>query len=324
MEAAALRLLLQRLDLDPPRLHMEEAWDVLGASLEPLVACGLLRETAPSRFTTCWECGGSRTIQVIHLSRPGSPERVPFLPCPQCGPVRIDPEQLRRWDIDVPAFAGALTAAAGVAGPPAEVIPRRLWRLGKAKWAERPHDAYLARYLSDESVPAVAAALSRVPKAVLFLPTEEAVRAWARSLPTLALALESVLGPGEGGMLFDRAYLEARLENAGLVAREKSERRPRKRRDRAAKIEQLEQVLEQHLLAARDHAWATMDRAGAPTLLLRPTQKDLAKQTGLSEPDVSRCLSDPAGKYLRFLWETALHLDEVLRWEARRRWRRPR
>src|SRR3712207_9375640 len=51
---------------------------------------------------------------------------------------------------------------------------------------------------------------------------------------------------------------------------------------------------------------------GAAALLPRPLQRDLARQAGMSEADVSRCLSDPAADLLRRLWAVAEGLGLVL------------
>jgi hypothetical protein len=317
MGPEVLALLLRRLDLEPALLYAEETRDVLGAALEHLLARGLLRETTPSRFTTCWGCGGSHMVQVIPVSPPGRTERILFLPCPECGTHRIDPGQLRRWALNVLRLAEVIAGAAGINGPSAEAVADRLWHLGRASWAGRPRDAYLARNLSDESLPPVAAELSRAPKAVLFLPTQEAVRSWAGSLPNLTLSLEVVLAPGPGGLLFDRAYVESRLKDAEPAP--PAAPRPRKRAERAAKIEQLVKALQEHLRAARDHAWASRDATGAVALLPRPSQQDLARLTGLTSSAVSRCLQDEDANYLRFLWEAADSIEQVLHWDSNRR-----
>lgn len=92
--------------------------------------------------------------------------------------------------------------------------------------------------------------------------------------------------------------------------------RPR-RGARAANIEILEKEMEKHLLAARDHAHSLRDRGREPVLLPRPTQKELAQRTGLSESDVSRCLKDPRATVLKILWETAESLEAVMKYKWR-------
>lgn len=103
---------------------------------------------------------------------------------------------------------------------------------------------------------------------------------------------------------------------ATIVSKSKPRRAPQ-RGTRAANIEKLEKELEKHLLAARDHAHSLRDRDREPALLPRPTQKELARRTGLTQPDVSRCLRDQRAKVLKILWETAESLDEVMKYKRR-------
>ena len=81
-------------------------------------------------------------------------------------------------------------------------------------------------------------------------------------------------------------------------------------------MERLTKELQRHLLAARDHAKDCRVRTGTPRLLPRPTQAQLARQTGLTESAVSRCLKDPEAAVLRVLWETAGDLDAVVSWSG--------
>jgi hypothetical protein len=85
-----------------------------------------------------------------------------------------------------------------------------------------------------------------------------------------------------------------------------------RRGTRAVNIEKLEKEMERHLLAARDHARSLQDCGRNPVLLPRPSQKDLARRTGLTESDVSRCLNDKRAAMLKILWDTADSLDAVM------------
>ena len=87
--------------------------------------------------------------------------------------------------------------------------------------------------------------------------------------------------------------------------------KPRKRRgERAAKIELLEQAMKDHVIAAYDYMQDTASR-GEIKLLPRPTQAMLGKMTKLSQKEVSRCLLDSEGKILRLLWEQSCTLDGI-------------
>ncbi|WP_168566042.1 MarR family transcriptional regulator [Crateriforma spongiae] len=80
-----------------------------------------------------------------------------------------------------------------------------------------------------------------------------------------------------------------------------------RRSSRTAKIELLVRELTLHLRSAADLAHASGE------LLPRPTQQELARRTGISKSDVSRCIKDPSANQLRLLWQTADDPDAVLR-----------
>jgi hypothetical protein len=145
------------------------------------------------------------------------------------------------------------------------------------------------------------------------LPTESSARTW-EATPNPVVALESVVALGPGGLTFDAALVEGRLADAACDASQPKP--PRKRDERAGKIELLVRELREHLREARDHACSFRELGRTPVLLDRPSQKDLAKRCGLTESDVSRCLNDQEAVLLRALWEAAADLDRVLAWDG--------
>jgi hypothetical protein len=306
MYRTSVALLLQRLDRDPPQFYAEEVRDEFGDDLGGLIEAGLLREAPPTRLVICWGCGGSRTLPVFYLSPQASPDRFPYVMCPECGLSPVSPQQQQRWSVDLQGLFAALARSAGIAGTPVEVVPPRLWRLGKATWGGRPREVFIARNLNCESVPAVVRALSRNPKGILFLPTEESLRFWFTEVPLLTVSLESALSVDGAGLRFDRGYVEARMEDEGLVASTARAKPPVPRRSRrSVSIDHLETELEEHIRASMDAGQDSYRRIGTPTFLPRPSQQDLAKRTGLTKSAVSRALNDPQAKRLRDLWEQA-------------------
>jgi len=70
--------------------------------------------------------------------------------------------------------------------------------------------------------------------------------------------------------------------------------------------------MKEHLKAARDHAFDTLDRTGMPQLLPRPQRDFLAKKLGVHKSSVTRAFNDREANELRFLWELAADLDRIL------------
>jgi hypothetical protein len=311
-----LRALLQRLDCEPPLFFAEEVEQRFGEALDVLLRLGLLREVTPTNVSSCGDCGSGQVRRVVFVPNPQTGQQQGYVSCPECGVVKVELDRLRRWAVDAAALLTAVAKAAGVLGPASEVLAGRLWRVGKVNWADRPREVYFACFVDAESRPTLAAVMTHRPKAVLFVPTEETVRHWGSVTPNLVLALESVVSLGPNDFTFDRAFIESRLTDAGLTAAPRARPAKQKRASRAGKIERLRKELVRHLVAARDHAKATMDGTGAPKLLPRPTQKVLAKLAGISETDVSRCLQDPQAQELRLLWDAAADLDTILSWSG--------
>lgn len=175
----------------------------------------------------------------------------------------------------------------------------------------------LVRHVWRGNRPSIAAGLARFPGCVLLTPTETTVPLADPPLARVMVALESVLRLEPTGLVLDRSLLEARLPVDPGVSGPAPKRAVRKRAARAAKIEALLAELVQHLRSARDHAFVTEAQRGQAELLPRPTQKQLAERTGLSESDVSRCLADPVARELRLYWETALDLGQLMGWKPR-------
>lgn len=312
-------LIWQRLDDEPPLFFAEEARKHVGPTLDRRVGLGLLCEAPPATSAACWDCGRGYVGRVEFVTSSRTGRRHAYIPCPDCGAVEVPLDRLKRWAVGVPALVAAMADAAGVRGPPTEVVVGYLWRVGKAIWGQRLREVYFARHVAQDNHPALAAELSRRPKAVLLLPTEASVRRWGGATTNLAIALESVVTFGPAALSFDVAYVESRLADVGLTGDVKAKRPPRKRAERAAKIEALVRDMAEHLRAARDYAYASKERTGTPELLPRPSQQDLAKRTGLTKADVSRCLADESARELRLYWETALDLDQIMRWKEKLR-----
>lgn len=302
---------LSRWEIDPPVICAAEARGDLGPIFEPLRAQSILRPTTPAAASTCSECGQRCRVNYI-ADQAGASHG--YIHCRDCGVSQVPADLLDRWEIDTPAL---LTAAfRGIQVSVQERVAGHLWQVGKANWASRSREVWFARCFLGDVAALVAKELERRPKAIVFAPTEAGARRCQEITGNLVLALESALPLNGNGIALDATYVEGRLVDAGLGAGSTATRRPRKRADRAANIESLKKEMVEHLRAARDHAFAKRDQTGEPELLPRPTQKALAERVGLSESDVSRCLSDAHARELQIYWETALDLNQIMAWKG--------
>jgi hypothetical protein len=304
----------RRLDCEPPVFFADRVDAAFAEVRDRLIVLGYIREADPAQFSVCGACGGGHVRRVSWVENARTGERSPYLPCPQCGSVRIEAERLKQWVVDIPHLLSGLFHAAGGRVAISELVPSRLWYLGSATWLGHSRQAYFMRAIHVHSRPAVLAAIRQYPRAVLFHPTERSVRLWGETTQNPMVALESVVALSSNEFTFDSSLVEGRLVDAGFG--DPKPNQSGKRDQRAGKIERLVMELREHLLGARNHAFATRDLSGTPQLLARPTQKDLAARCGLTESDVSRCINDEEAVLLQLLWETADNLDQVIRWNV--------
>lgn len=302
---------LSRWELNPPAIYAREAYNDLRNIFGILRTRSIVRQTANSPSVDCTQCG--EMCEVKYLSNTEGNLRG-FICCPHCGIDRVPPRATERWEIDTSAFLAV--AFAGVHLFPQERVAGQLWHVGKATWAGRSREVWFARAFRRDGVSDSLKALQGRPKAILFAPTEMGAERWRDAAENLVIALESTLSIVDDAIHFDADYVEGRIVDAGMGPDAVSKPRAKRRGERTAKIELLEQEMIKHLRAARDHAFDTLERTGQPELLPRPLRKDLGALTGLQKYDVTKCFQDSQARELNLYWDFALDLDQIMRWKG--------
>ena len=166
------------------------------------------------------------------------------------------------------------------------------------------------------------------PGAILLTPSrmnwDSDIDALARSGKMLLVPLAEIIEP-DGSTFREtdewEAYIRgfAQMVKLTLPSNYRNKKPAPVRASRATGIEKLENAIDEHLRAARDHAHSRIQRGQEPELLPKPDQKLLAKQLDMSESLVSRCLSDPRAIMLKLLWDTADSLNGVMNYKTPRR-----
>lgn len=307
-----LSLILRRLEAEPSvfrgdelklgnRLWVDEPdWDKVFAP------------TTPATALPCTSCGTGHVCSVVRTTDERTGQTCGMVTCPECGTYEICLDDLRRWTVAVPGFLNLAFRSARVTFQIHPLVPGRLWRVGKATWGGRSREILFFRGAFPDQEDRCVPILGSHPKSLLFVPTDSAAQHWDSLCDNPVFALINLLECDDGSVRFSVEAVESRLVDEGLVTVERKKPKAKKRGERAAKIEALENELIQHLRDARDHARSTQDLTGTPVLLPRPSQKELAVRTNMSESDVSRCLSDNDARELRVYWETAADLNKLL------------
>lgn len=236
-------------------------------------------------------------------------------------------------ELDLKSLRGALCAALTCVNISRTPVERAASVLQIGNWEPKKaahFPVYMLICFSRTSLRA--AVMDRVaaadePGAILLTPTRTH---WSDELETLARAHKLLLAATNEvvdavGDHFQETpaweeYLQAfaQMVKLTLPSNYRNKKPAPMRGTRAANIEKLEKELEKHLLTARDHAQSLCDRGLEPALLPRPAQQDLAARIRLTESGVSRCLKDRRAKVLKILWETAISLEGVMKYQRRR------
>ena len=128
--------------------------DVAGwprATFQALVDGGLLRQIEDASFVTCDGCDEQCDEEVIYVNRGDCGPPDAYIACHRredIGRVRVPLERLRRWAVDVSSLAGMLARELGAHGAAEEILPGRLWCLGRPAIGARRVDVFLARGLT--------------------------------------------------------------------------------------------------------------------------------------------------------------------------------
>lgn len=306
-----LTQLLMRADYSPlVQLSYDEVLRWAEGELDRCLAGGLLSPSSPLTTLTCDECG--EWEDVLLLDNPISGSTVAYLQCAQEGTYRIDSRRLRRWQLTMPDLIGAAFRDVPLSGIREEIAPGQVWRLGRAKWGEGRWNLFFGRGLYHRNG---ADPLRKIPfpaRSVLFVPSQAPRPGEGTDCPPV-ISLETVLRWEDERLAVDHEQVERQLADEFAARHSPPTDRPlRKRATRAAAIEGMERLLAEHLRAARDYAVATRDRTGSPQLLPRPQQDFLARQLDIDKSTVTRCLQDASATKLRFLWDIALDMDQIL------------
>lgn len=301
-----LNTLLSRWEIDPPIFHAPETARWTKEDWSFIEKHRLLRELEPAGSANCRDC--SRRYEVEYICDRDGNQRG-YIHCDDCGLEPVEPDRLKRWELDTPAMLQSVFSDLKLS---LEVVESNcLWRVGRATWAGRSRRLWFVRSSPSHCSDAIDV-LKRNPKAVVFAPTKEIAARWQDATNTFVHSLEDTTAIKTDRLVLDTDEIETRISDIGDGGQNPRKKQIKKRGDRLASAERIRNELIAHLRAANEHAYSLRELTGTPVLMKPPTQKMLASMTGLSNSTVSRCLGDNGIPELQFYWETAHDLDRIM------------
>jgi len=177
-----------------------------------LVDLGLLLRAEDAQRVLCPECH-EHLEELIACQRPNGSVDL-YIPCPEVPRAGVPPEARHQWQANFDGLVAGLALTLGLTGRPAELLPRRLWRVGRTAWQGVCRDVLLARGLRWEDAAGVRSAIARTHRPIVFLPRHKPDNDfWTGRVPPV-LALSQVATLGEQGLDADRLELVAAIQDA--------------------------------------------------------------------------------------------------------------
>ncbi len=249
-----------------------------------------LIEAAPAAGSLeCPHCQDGESYAVVRHDHPLTGEPLAKVPCPVCGPVRIPLGNLRRWRLNWAGLVPLLTQGLRLRGQPQQIVPDRLWQLGKGYWSGRPATLFLGRGMHRRDAVQLLESVARFTNALILIPH----RTPQTALPHPVLTLDLVAEWRDGTLVFDEEFLAGQSTTPRTDAEKlPTKSPPKKDGNRAAVRLRLKAELDAHARACRSHVQSALDFGRSPTLLPFPSFDTLAERCGTSKTTISRCLKD--------------------------------
>ena len=183
-----------------------------------LLDWGFLAPAEDADRVLCPECHDHEEEVV---SRTGRDKKTRFfIPCPQLLRTEVLATSLRRWQVVPQAIAGALAKTLDLKGRCTELLPGRLWRMGRTTWQGSSRDVFFARGLGWDDVSATRALIVQGTKPIVFSTMcRPPDTFWQRKVhPVLVLFQLAMLT--EQGIEVERMEIAAAIQAADLTASE--------------------------------------------------------------------------------------------------------
>jgi hypothetical protein len=185
-----------------------------------LIAAKLLVPTEPASLVWCPECFDHQE-ELVLIPGAGGRMRM-FIPCPEHIRVEVRDRDRERWQVSPPWIAVTVSACLGMEGQCVELVPDRLWRLGRPSIRGQSRELLLARGLSWPGATEVRARIVRAVKPVVFVAADPPADFW-QGKPRSVVSLPDLATLGRDGLDLDPLVLHAAIEAADESAAELTE-----------------------------------------------------------------------------------------------------
>jgi hypothetical protein len=300
-------------DNPDPVLTGDEILDLPSSVFDLLVSLGFLHQAETAKYITCNACTEQHVEEIFTVKSYDGCKRF-FIRCPENGRIEVDRELLRQWAIDYSPLLQAVSSVFSTSNTYEEIVPGRIWNLGRATLACQSRMIWVARGLSWPDAPQFKEILPNGRSPVLFFIGQPPMADLVSLSPESMIDLKSIINIKNNNLTVDRNAVESQLRQLDATQSIKKAK-PKKRASRTVTIDKIKQELRRHLSSARDHAYSSFDRGFGYTLLSRPSQQQLAAQLDVSVSSISRAINDNSDKEIKILWEAANDINQIKKYQ---------
>lgn len=143
-----LVVIWERADAKEPRFSGDDVAAWSDGLVERFTDVGLVHQIENATSVVCDACADRHVEDVTFIENPRRSSVRAYIHCPEHGRVRVPFDRLRQWEVDFGGIANAIAQALELAGEVEEIVPARVWFLGKATIAAKSREVFLARGLT--------------------------------------------------------------------------------------------------------------------------------------------------------------------------------
>ena len=270
-----------------------------------LTELGVLRPAATATHVICDACDEHHVECVIPIKYHGGQTRF-FIRCPENGRIEVPRERLLQMAVNYTPLLAALAKALSAQGPIAEVVPRRVWNLGRASLAGKSKPIWAARGLAWPDAGQIAASLPKGRSPILFF-VGQAGDDDLLDVPRESIIEMRTVVQMNGDLVIDHEAVERQMSD---VASPPVMKKTKKQTQRDATVGALKRELHERILSLKS-AIRHADDSETPFDLPRLTQKQLAEAIGAKPPAVSRAINKSGDLELKILLQTVESIDMI-------------
>jgi len=300
-----LNIIWRSADNPNPGFVAEDLAGVPPQVLTRLTELGVLRPASTATHVICDACDGHHVEGVIPIKHPGGQTRF-FIRCPENGRIEVPRERLLQWAVDYTPLLAALAKALSAQGQIAEVVPRRVWNLGRAALAGKSKPVWAARGLAWPDAGQIAAALPKGRSPILLFLGQAGDDGLLDVPRESIIEMRTVMSMNDD-LIVDVQAVEHQVSD---VAAPPVTKKTKKQTQRDATVGALKRELHERILSLKS-AIRSADDAYTPFDLPRVTQKQLAEAIGAKPPAVSRAITKSGDLELKILLQTVESIDMI-------------